>query len=68
MTTDFKISAPYIIVNLDDDYRNQQLEGWFKTIQEVPKQAVSMSVTQIMKSKDHMRYSISAKLMPSKIL
>jgi len=48
---DFKISAPYIIVNLDDDCRNQQLgEGWFKTIEEVPKQAVSMSVTQIMKS------------------
>ena len=49
---DFKISAPYIIVNLDDGCRNQQLgEGWFKTIEEVPKQAVSMSVTQIMKSK-----------------
>ena len=49
---DFKISTPYIIVNLDDDCRNQQLgEGWFKTIEEVPKQAVSMSVTQIMKSK-----------------
>ena len=49
---DFKISAPYIIVNLDDDCRNQQLgEGWFKTIEEVPKQAVSMSVTQIMKSR-----------------
>ena len=48
---DFKINAPYIIVNLDDDCRNQQLgEGWFKTIEEVPKQAVSMSVTQIMKS------------------
>jgi len=42
---DFKISTPYIIVNLDNDCRNQQLgEGWFKTIEEVPKQAVSMSV------------------------
>ena len=39
-------------MNLDDDCRNQQLgEGWFKTIEEVPKQAVSMSVTQIMKSR-----------------
>ena len=49
---DFEINDPYIIVDLDEDCRNQQLgEGWFTNIEEVPKRAVSMSVTQIMKSR-----------------
>ena len=49
---DFETQKPYIIVNLDEKCRNQQVgEGWFKTINEVPTQAVSMSIRQIMKSK-----------------
>lgn len=48
---DFETEEPYIVVDLDDACRNQQYgEGWFKSIQEVPKQAISMSVVQILKS------------------
>lgn len=49
---DFDIERAYIVVNLDDKCREQQFaEGWFKSIDEVPKQAISMSVKQIMRSK-----------------
>ena len=48
---DFDVSDPYIVVNLDDACRLQQLgEGWFPTFEDVPKQAISMSAQQIMKS------------------
>lgn len=47
---DFTEEAAYIIVNLDDVCKGQQVqEGWFPTRDDVPKQAVSMSVRQIMK-------------------
>ena len=49
---DFETERPYLVVNLDYDCRKQQLgEGWFPTFDDVPKQAISMSVKQIMKSK-----------------
>jgi len=49
---DFETDESYLVVNLDDNCRKQQLgEGWFKTFDEVPKQAISMSIKQIMKSK-----------------
>jgi glucosamine-6-phosphate deaminase len=49
---DFETENPYLVVNLDDDCRRQQLgEGWFPTFDDVPKQAISMSIKQIMKSK-----------------
>jgi glucosamine-6-phosphate deaminase len=49
---DFETEEPYIVVNLDHDCRRQQLgEGWFPTFDDVPKQAISMSISQIMKSK-----------------
>lgn len=48
---DFDTEEPYLIVNLDADCRGQQYnEGWFDSIDEVPKQAISMSVKQILKS------------------
>lgn len=48
---DFDTEVPYIIVQLDEGCRKQQLgEGWFKTFEEVPKQAISMSVKQILRS------------------
>lgn len=48
---DFETEEPYIIVNLDDRCRQQQVgEGWFKSIEEVPQQAISMSIKQIMKA------------------
>lgn len=50
---DFETDEPYIIVNLDEACRRQQLgEGWFATLEEVPGQAISMSIRQIMKSKE----------------
>lgn len=48
---DFKTEIPYIIVDLDKACREQQLgEGWFKSLDEVPQQAISMSISQILKS------------------
>lgn len=48
---DFETEEPYLVVQLDDACRRQQLgEGWFPTFDDVPKQAISMSVRQIMNS------------------
>lgn len=48
---DFETKEPYIVVNLDEKCRKQQMgEGWFETIDDVPKQAISMSIRQILKS------------------
>ena len=49
---DFSTEEPYIVVELDEACRRQQFnEGWFSTMDEVPKQAISMSIQQILKSK-----------------
>ena len=49
---DFKTEEPFIQVTLDLKCRQQQLgEGWFKTLEEVPDRAITMSVRQILKSK-----------------
>ena len=49
---DFDTKDSYIIVNLDDRCRMQQVgEGWFDRFEEVPEKAVSMSVSQIMQCK-----------------
>ena len=49
---DFETEEPYIVVDLDEPCRKQQLgEGWFKSLDEVPRQAISMSIKQILKSK-----------------
>ena len=49
---DFETEQPYIIVELDEACRKQQLgEGWFPSLDDVPKQAISMSIKQIVKSK-----------------
>src|SRR2546430_2175173 len=48
---DFQTDQPYLVVNLDEGCRKQQLgEGWFPTLNDVPKQAISMSIKQILKS------------------
>ena len=50
---DFEIEEPYIIVNLDEACRTQQLgEGWFKSFKDVPLKAISMSIRQILQSKN----------------
>jgi len=49
---DFATTAPYILVDLDRKCRLQQKnEGWFETLADVPGQAISMSINQIMKSR-----------------
>ncbi|MBA7529301.1 Glucosamine-6-phosphate deaminase 1 [subsurface metagenome] len=49
----FETKKPYIVVELDEICRRQQFgEGWFKSFNEVPYKAISMSINQIMKSKN----------------
>ena len=46
----FDVEDPYIVVALNDTCKKQQVgEGWFATVDDVPKHAVSMSVKQIMR-------------------
>ncbi|WP_174734461.1 glucosamine-6-phosphate deaminase [Mesobacillus harenae] len=48
---DFNTQDSYIVVDLDDDCKYQQVnEGWFCDLSEVPNQAISMTVSQILKS------------------
>jgi glucosamine-6-phosphate deaminase len=50
---DFTTERPYLIVTLDEACRRQQVgEGWFGSIGEVPSQAISMSVRQILKARE----------------
>jgi glucosamine-6-phosphate deaminase len=50
---DFEIEEPYLVVNLDEACRRQQVgEAWFADISQVPKRALSMSVKQILKAKE----------------
>lgn len=49
---DFDTKESYIIVNLDEKCRKQQVgEGWFDTVDDVPAQAISMTPYRIMQSK-----------------
>jgi len=48
---DFDVDDPFILVELDDACRNQQMgEGWFETFDDVPSRAISMSIREMMKS------------------
>jgi glucosamine-6-phosphate deaminase len=50
---DFATEAAYIVVNLHEACRRQQVgEGWFKDLSEVPRQAISMSIRQILKARE----------------
>jgi len=50
---DFQTEESYLVVTLDEACRRQQVgEAWFADISEVPCQAISMSVRQILKSKE----------------
>jgi len=47
----FITEEPYIVVQLDEACRRQQLgEGWFSSLEQVPRTAISMSIRQILKS------------------
>ena len=49
---DFITKVPYLVVELDEACRKQQLgEGWFPTLDDVPTKAISMSVNHILASK-----------------
>jgi glucosamine-6-phosphate deaminase len=50
---DFDIEDPYLIVNLDEACRRQQVgEAWFADISQVPERAISMSARQILKARE----------------
>lgn len=49
---DFDTDEPYLIVDLDEACRRQQVgEGWFPDVEAVPSRAISMSCPQILKSR-----------------
>ena len=49
---DFETEEPYIVVTLDEQCRKQQFgEGWFDALDQVPEQAITMTIKQICKSK-----------------
>jgi glucosamine-6-phosphate deaminase len=50
---DFDTEEPFLMVTLDEACRRQQVgEGWYRSFDEVPKQAMSMSVRQILKARE----------------
>jgi glucosamine-6-phosphate deaminase len=50
---DFLVADPYLIVDLDEACRQQQVnEGWFPKLADVPTKAISMSVRQILSAKE----------------
>src|ERR1700758_3070451 len=50
---DFQTQEPYILVNLDEACRRQQVgEAWFADISQVPTGAISMSARQILKARE----------------
>ena len=49
---DFETTEPYLVVQLDERCRRQQVgEGWFAAIEDVPSTAISMSVQQILSAR-----------------
>lgn len=49
---DFDTEEPYIVVTLDEACRKQQVgEGWYASIADVPKKAISMSIRHILSSR-----------------
>ncbi len=50
---DFETEEPFIVVELDEACRKQQVgEGWFDSIDDVPKTAITMTIRQILNSKN----------------
>jgi glucosamine-6-phosphate deaminase len=49
----FETNAPYLVVDLDEKCRRQQVgEKWFPSLESVPRQAISMSVRQLLKARN----------------
>jgi glucosamine-6-phosphate deaminase len=50
---DFETEEPFIVVELDNRNRSQQVrEGWFRVLEDVPRRAITMSIRQILKASD----------------
>lgn len=50
---DFETIDPYIVVELDQVCRQQQVgEGWFASLSDVPTRAVSMSIRQMLRAEE----------------
>lgn len=50
---DFETREPYLVVELDQACRRQQVgEGWFESVDDVPQRAISMSIQQILKARN----------------
>jgi glucosamine-6-phosphate deaminase len=49
---DLSTEEPFIVVNLAEESRQQQVkEGWFDSAKDVPHQAITMSIRQILKAR-----------------
>jgi len=49
----FETKEAFLVVDLDDACRRQQLgEGWFPTLDEVPRRAISMTIPEILKAEE----------------
>ncbi|MBL4919008.1 glucosamine-6-phosphate deaminase [Szabonella alba] len=49
---DFDTTVPFLRVRLDDACRRQQMgEGWFPTLDDVPAEAISMSIREILRAR-----------------
>ena len=49
----FETTEAFLVVDLDEACRRQQLgEGWFKTLEQVPGRAISMTIPEILKAKE----------------
>jgi glucosamine-6-phosphate deaminase len=47
----FEATQPYIVVDLDEACRRQQVgEGWFASLEEVPQRAITISIPWLLKS------------------
>jgi len=49
---DFETEEPFIVVDLDERGRLQQVGGgWFRSLEEVPRRAITISIRQILKAR-----------------
>lgn len=50
---DFEATEPYLVVELDEGCRRQQVgEGWFASLAEVPKRAITISIPWLLKTRE----------------
>ncbi len=50
---DFEAEHPYLVVDLDEACRRQQVgEGWFRSLEDVPTRAITISIPQLLQSRE----------------